>query len=124
MPEPCLDEQIPKWSFEIGQLGCPLVQVAGWLGDLDAVAHLLHLRSCDVSALNTALHAAAKCGRCSITQYVVAKRADVNAFGPEGHAPLHLAAEGGHVAVLEFLLDARAEADVPDASPRGGSALP
>jgi ankyrin repeat protein len=48
-------------------------------------------------------------------------RADVNAPDQSGETALHLAARGGHEAVVRLLLEYRADVNAPDQS--GGTAL-
>eukprot|EP00439_Symbiodinium_sp_Y106_P062916 s1257_g9.t1 len=40
LPAPCRDKSIAKWTFRRGELGCPLEQAAGVLGDCSLLQHL------------------------------------------------------------------------------------
>mmetsp|Transcript_17732 Transcript_17732/g.43007 ORF Transcript_17732/g.43007 Transcript_17732/m.43007 type:complete len:335 (+) Transcript_17732:1474-2478(+) len=68
----------------------------------------------------TALHICAAHGDPSSLSLLVGKGGDVNELDAEGRTPLHLAAEGGHAAVVEALLEAGAN---PAAAHPGRTAL-
>lgn len=62
----------------------------------------------------TPLHAAAEKGYVSVTEYLLANHADVNAKDNPGRTPLHLAARNGHKRLCEILLAAGANVNAAD----------
>ncbi|MDB6063834.1 MAG: Ankyrin repeat-like protein [Pedosphaera sp.] len=66
----------------------------------------------------TALHAAARAGRKTIAEALLAHGANVNAKDSNGSTPLHLAAQAGYKAVAELLLAHKADFSIKDTSGR------
>ena len=62
----------------------------------------------------TPLHAAAEKGYVSVTEYLLANHADVNAKDNQGRTPLHIAAQNGHKRLCEMLLAAGADVNAED----------
>lgn len=62
----------------------------------------------------TPLHAAAEKGYVSVTEYLLANHADVNAKDNQGLTPLHIAARNGHKRLCEMLLAAGANVNAAD----------
>jgi ankyrin repeat protein len=59
----------------------------------------------------TPLQTAARRGRDEVVALLLGKGSDVNAADGYGYTPLHLAAEGGHLAVVKRLAEAGAKTD-------------
>ncbi len=64
----------------------------------------------------TPLHAAADKGYVTVTEYLLANQADVNARDNTGRTPLHIAAQNGHKKLCEMLLAAGANVNAADNS--------
>lgn len=102
--------------------------------DLDTV-HVEPHSPCEVpthsprpSAVNHRpdLHHACRRGDLSAATYAIARGADVGRPGPGGWRPLHLAASGDHVALIELLLEGGVRVDGCSRLPRscgGATAL-
>ncbi|GJN17287.1 hypothetical protein PR202_gb04342 [Eleusine coracana subsp. coracana] len=102
-----------------------LVMTAARRGDVQSLEPLLSkragVRGRDQYGL-TALHVAAIKGHCDVLAVLVGSGCmDLECEDVEGHRPLHLAVEGGHVAAVELLLDAGA--DVNARTRRGATPL-
>ncbi|MCI0640078.1 MAG: ankyrin repeat domain-containing protein [Gemmataceae bacterium] len=91
---------------------------AAALGDKDFVAQKIRENPALAHSTldygpNSLLHVAAKYGRRGVVELLLAKKASPN-FNVRGTMPMHLAAENGHVEVIEALLHNGANADVGD----------
>lgn len=76
---------------------------------------LLKMRGAQLPPNSTTLLAsAARWGRLEIVKAAVEGEADLEATGAGGLAPLALAAQAGHVAVVDYLIGRKARLDGPD----------
>jgi ankyrin repeat protein len=92
---------------------CGEIHDAAAAGDLEKVKALLKenpdlVSSKDDKAGETALHFAAVKGNKEVAEFLLTKRAEVDAKEIDGETPLHLAAEMGHRDVVELLLTNKA----------------
>eukprot|EP00961_Rhodomonas_salina_P163764 2205757-Rhodomonas_salina.1 len=62
----------------------------------------------------SAMHTAAKHGRCAAIALLVAKGADINLQDDSDQTPLHVAAQEGHLAAMFVLLELGAATDAVD----------
>ena len=60
------------------------------------------------------LHCAAVSGQCSVSQYLIQRKADVSIRDADGWTALHMAASHGHTALVQFLLESSADHALKD----------
>lgn len=100
--------------------GRTLLQCALQLNDHDALKLLTQTYGANVDTAqdeegNARLHLAVKAGDLKKTQTLVdAAWADVNIKNKQGATPLHIAAEEGHLKIIEFLVERKAKVDALD----------
>lgn len=103
--------QLPNIDVEMENKSTEnVVMMLAFKGRLDLVKYVIEDLGAEIDKEGwTALHYAVTNGHYEVAQYLITKKAELDALSPTNSTPLMLAARHGHIRVVKLLLDNQAD---------------